>query len=110
MKILKHFSFVLFSFALLPVPIKTKLIRIYEDDFFHVDDYTLDYGGVERIFTLFFQEIHKPKRILITGLGIGIIPRALNFMLEDTLHIDIVEIGKKLTASIFYDYYSIIYI
>ncbi len=115
--------------ALLPLPqVKTNPVRIYEDDFFHVDDATLDdNGGVERIFapnelsdetlnhgyiqlnnvdhiavpcmklmlsTLFLQEIHKPKRVLVTGLGIGIIPRALNFLLGDTLHIDVVEIGR----------------
>ena len=43
---------------------------------------------------LFFQEIHKPKRILVTGLGIGVIPRALNYILKETSHIDVVELGK----------------
>ena len=46
--------------------------------------------------TLLFHEPLKPKRILVTGLGIGIIPRALNFLLGDTLHIDVVEIGREM--------------
>ncbi len=46
--------------------------------------------------TLLFHEPLKPKRVLVTGLGIGIIPRALNFLLGDTLHIDVVEIGREM--------------
>ena len=134
MKRLEQFLFVLVSLALLPPQLETNQFRIYEDDFFHVDDVTLDDGDVERIFapnelsdetlnhgyiqlsnvdyiavpcmklmlsTLLFQDIHKPKRILVTGLGIGIIPRALNFMLEDMLHIDVVEIGREINLEYF---------
>ena len=43
---------------------------------------------------LYFQEIHKPKRILFIGLGIGLLLRALNFVLKDTYHIDVVEIVR----------------
>ena len=135
MKKFEQILFVLASLTLLLPQVKTNPDRIYEDDFFHVDDYTLDDGDVERIFapnelsdetlnhgyihlnnvdhiavpcmklmlsTLFFQEIHKPKRILVTGLGIGILPRALNYLLEDTLHIDVVEIGRIIFACIKY--------
>jgi hypothetical protein len=132
-KKLQIILFVLISFTLLP-QLEINKIRIYEDNFFHVDDYTLDDGNVERIFApnqlsediiygsillnnvdhialsyiklmlsaLFFQEIHKPKRILVTGLGIGILPRALNYILGDTLHIDVVEIGRIIFACIKY--------
>jgi len=42
---------------------------------------------------LYLQQTRSPKRILFIGLGIGILPRALNFILKDTVHIDVVEIG-----------------
>jgi hypothetical protein len=114
--------FVLITLALLPPQLKTNRIRIYEDDSFYVDDLKLDDNRIARIFApnqrgedigehgsillnnvdhiamdcmkINFQEIHKPKRILVTGLGIGVIPRALNYIPEDKSHIDVVEFGK----------------
>ena len=59
----------------------------------NVDHIALEYIKL-MLSALFFQEIHKPKRVLCIGLGIGILPRALNFMLNDTLQIDVVEIGR----------------
>ena len=132
----KHLFFILISLTLLLPQIKTKNSRlykskkrIYEDDFFHVDDFKLNDNSDMRIFApnqlreeginhgyirlkkvdhiaspylklmlsaLYFQEIRKPKRILFIGLGIGVLPRALNFILKDTTHIDVVEIGRFL--------------
>ena len=132
MKIFKHFFFVLISLALLLPQIKTKNSRlyksknrIYQDDYFHVDDFKLNDNSDMRQFgpnqvadlthgyiklknvdhiampnlklmlsALYFQEIRKPKRILFIGLGIGVLPRALNFILKDTIHVDVVEIGR----------------
>ena len=136
MKKFKHFFFVLISLTLLLPQIKTKNSRlykskkrIYEDDFFHVDDFKyndnvnvrtfgpnqivdgdLNHGYIRLknvdhiampnlkllLSALYFQEIRKPKRILFIGLGIGVLPRALNFILKDTIHIDVVEIGRFL--------------
>ena len=137
MKKLKHFLFVLLSLAcLLPSQTRAKNAglfknkkRIYEDDFFHVDDFKFNDNSVARIFApnelsedglnhgyirlkntdhiavpyiklmlsaLYFQETRKPKRILFIGLGIGLLPRALNHILKDTLHIDVVEIGREM--------------
>jgi hypothetical protein len=59
----------------------------------HVDLIVVPYLKL-MLSALFFQEIDKPKRILCIGLGIGILPRALNYMLNNTLHIDVVEIGR----------------
>ncbi len=59
----------------------------------HVDLIVMPYLKL-MLSALFFQEIDKPKRILCIGLGIGILPHALNFLLRDTLHIDVVEIGR----------------
>jgi hypothetical protein len=124
----------LISLTLLLPQIKTKNSRlfkskkrIYEDEFFHVEDFKLNDNSDMRIFApnqlreeginhgyirlknvdhiaspylklmlsaLYFQEIRKPKLILFIGLGIGVIPRALNFILKDTFHFDVVEIGR----------------
>ena len=104
-----------------------KKTRIYEDDFFHVDNMqTKDKKRTIRLFgpnllgseflnhgyiqlentdhiavpyirlllgSLYLQQTRTPKRILFIGLGIGILPRALNLILKDTAHIDVVEIG-----------------
>jgi len=135
MKKFKHSVSALISLTLLLSQIKTKdshlyksKKRIFEDDFFHVDDFKYNNNVEVRTFgpnqvvdgtdlihgyiklqnvdhiampnlklmlsALFFQEIRKPKRVLIIGLGIGIIPRALNFILKDTIHVDVVEIGR----------------
>ncbi len=67
----------------------------------NVDHIALEYIKL-MLSALFFQEIDKPKRILCIGLGIGILPRALNFMLNDTLHIDVVEIGRIAFSCVIY--------
>ena len=135
MKKCKQSVLVLISLTFLLPQIKTldsrfykSKTRIFEDDFFHVDDFKYTNNFEVRSFgpnqvvdgtdlihgyiklqnvdhiampnlklmlsALFFQEIRKPKRVLIIGLGIGVIPRALNFILKDTIHVDVVEIGR----------------
>jgi hypothetical protein len=37
----------------------------------------------------------KPKRILITGLGIGVLQRVFNQIIPKDFHIDVVEIDER---------------
>ena len=46
---------------------------------------------------LFLQKVtHAPKRILIIGLGIGILPRVFNQIILKDSHIDVVEIDERI--------------
>ena len=46
---------------------------------------------------LYLQKVkHTPKRILIIGLGIGVLPRAFNQIILKDSHIDVVEIDERI--------------
>ena len=53
--------------------------------------------------SLYLLPTRTPKRILMIGLGIGVLPRALNLILKDS-HLDVVEIDPR-TLKIAQDYF-----